>query len=279
MASDSSPTTLKSLQQYASDQTELVDSLLNTYPQNTRFRDTDKQEWVQFWSSTWGRDPDSLDKKEEVLRGPDRIEESLILPGVVPTHCDVMLKPKALESCWDFDCEKIFIRPEYKEAEEFVLSACGAVRPYRAFVVTGQPGIAPLPYLTATGGLGDTLSGKSVFLLRIFLRRLALMLPTALQIDPDCALLFYQVGVKEFVQLSNGYVYAPLKPQDSPLGRIWALIDSNRGLHEPPAVFKEGPFFVVKASSPLPVRLEWTRGVRTKFLYMKLWSFSEVLQA
>lgn len=85
------------------------------------------------------------------------------------------------------------------------------------------------------------------------LRRLALKLPTALQI---------------------GATYNFLKSAD-PLGRIWAL---NRQLLEPDLVFQEGPFFVLQASSPCPGRHDWTKRVRTQFFYVEPWAFAEVLQ-
>jgi hypothetical protein len=110
------------------------------------------------------------------------------------------------------------------------------------------------------------------------LRRLALKLPTALQINPNRALLFYEKGVKEFTEL-NAPAYNPLGPMADPLGRIWALVDCMEGLHEPAPVFKNGPFFVVETTSPCPAGLRWTRNVRSNHFYMKLWSFVEVLQA
>ncbi|KAF9645194.1 hypothetical protein BDM02DRAFT_681763 [Thelephora ganbajun] len=128
-------------------------------------------------------------------------------------------------------------------------------------MVTGKPGI-----------------GKSVFPLRILLHRLALKLPTALQIEPNCAQLFYQGGVKEFTHLEDGPRYTPLESKCGLPGRIWALVDSNRQLVEPAPVFQQGPSFVVKASSPRPVRHEWTRDIRSISFYMKSWSFTEVLQ-
>ncbi|KAF9645188.1 hypothetical protein BDM02DRAFT_3120617, partial [Thelephora ganbajun] len=236
------PTTLRSLQRYTSHQTELIESLLNPPFPNSHFRDSEDYGWVQFWSSAWGKDLDSFDKTEQVDRGPDPIDDpSLILPDVVPSNRDVMIKSQAMDRCWYFDCEKIFIRSEYKEAEEFALSTCCTAAAYDALVVTGQPGI-----------------GKSVFLLRVLLRRLALKLPTALQIEPNCAQLFYQEGVKEFTHLEDGPRYTPLESKCDLPGRIWALVDSNRQLVEPAPVFQQGPFFVAEASPPCRTRHEWT---------------------
>ena len=122
------------------------------------------------------------------------------------------------------------------------------------------------------------LLGKSVFLLRILLRRLALKLPTVLQILPDYALLFHEGGVKDFAQIDGRLTYAELESGMAPLGRIWALVDSNDGIHAPAPMFRDGQFFVVQAGSPRPIHRDWTRGKRIRFFYAKPWSFSEVLQ-
>jgi hypothetical protein len=105
---------------------------------------------MRFWLSVWGKD--TLDKTEEVVRGPNPIDDSLILPDVVPSHRDVMLKPKNLDKCWSVHCKKILIRPEYKEAEEFVLSTFGAPIMNDALVVTGQPGIGSSIFYSAITG-------------------------------------------------------------------------------------------------------------------------------
>jgi hypothetical protein len=150
MSSDLNPTTLRSLQHYASRQTELIDSLLKKSPY--LFRDPSNDDWLPFWTSAWGKDLDSLDTTEEVLRGPDPIDNSLILPDVVPDHRDVMLKPEKMVNCWRFECEKIFIRPEYREAEEFVLSICGAPGKCDALIITGTLGTGLSLFYPATTG-------------------------------------------------------------------------------------------------------------------------------
>ena len=65
--------------------------------------------------------------------------------------------------------------------------------------------------------------------------------PTANQARPNP--LFYENGV-EFAQLENGAPYSTLA-SEVPLGRIWALVDSDREFHEPASVFQEGSFFVI----------------------------------
>lgn len=77
-----------------------------------------------------------------VGRGSDRIDDTLLLPDVVPVRHYVMPKPGTAKHCWDFDlrCKNILIRSEYKEAEDFILSNHGADN----VLITGQPGIGSL---------------------------------------------------------------------------------------------------------------------------------------
>jgi len=270
------PTTLESLRHYASSQTKLIESALES---PHLFKTPDNFYWMELWRATWGKDPDSFDKPERVESGPDSTNNSLIFPGVVPSNRNVMSKPDVLNNCWGpFECKKIFIRSEYKEAEEFLLSICGSGMDYDAVVIAGQPGIGLSHFCSAAMGSLDILSGKSVFLVRTLLRRLALELPTALQIYPDHALLFYQGGVKEFVHLYSRAMYNCLSPEGGTLARIWALVDSGQELKEPSPVFKGDPFFVVETLSSCPTRSEWTRRIRCEPFYMKQWAFSEVLQ-
>ena len=177
--------------------------------------------------------------------------------------------------------QKIFIRPEYKEAEECVLAAfCSEMR-YHALLVIGQPGIGLSIFCLAVKGSHRFSSGKSVFLLRILLRRLLLKLPTVLQFRPNHALLFYEGGVREFANLEDDSTYSKLKPKDR-LGEIWVLVCTSgdlEDLEEPAPIFTNHAFFVVHAASPGSEHHEWTHYVRTQRFYMKPWSFSEVLQA
>ena len=84
--------------------------------------------------------------------------------------------------------------------------------------------------------------------------------------------------MKEFTQLHNMSPYSSLWGDDGHLGRIWALVDSNRDVQEPASIFRRGPFFVVQAASPRPMRRDWTKGIQSEDFYMKPWTFSEVLQ-
>jgi hypothetical protein len=112
--------------------------------------------------------------------------------------------------------------------------------------------------------------------------RLALELPTALQVHRNYAILFHRGGVFQFANLNSPMVYddvlAP-EPDDGPQ-RIWALIDTNQFLLEPADIFKQrGTFFVVNTTSPRSEHIEWLNKSNREYFYMKPWSLSEVLQA
>ena len=111
------------------------------------------------------------------------------------------------------------------------------------------------------------------------MRRLSLGLPTALQIESNRAILFYDGGVVEFADLKHGSNYTRLAPKGKPLGRIWALVDSNKEFLVPAPIFTNGPFFVVHVAPPRPTQDKWTKNVRTQPFFMKPWSFPGVLQA
>ena len=151
MSSNSTPITLQSLQPYAAHQEELIEALLARDTQNFRFREPEEA-WTPFWESVWGKDLKF--EKEQVVRDPHPISDSLILPDVVPPHCVLLPKPKTLDDCWKgFQLKKIFIRDEFKEAEEFVLSIFGEAKMYYdAVTITGQPEIGlPLSYSAVLG--------------------------------------------------------------------------------------------------------------------------------
>ena len=112
----------------------------------------------------------------------------------------------------------------------------------------------------------------------LLIRRLALGLPTVLQISQDYALLFHESGVCQFTDLDNHGAY-DLLTSTGP-GRIWALVDSNPDLEKPTGTFNTGQlFFVVQAASPRPQRVNWLQHVNSQYFYMKGWSFPEFLQA
>jgi len=146
--------------------------------------------------------------------------------------------------------------------------------------VTGHPGIGlPAPFASPPTNY-DVVPGKSVFLLRLLIRRLSLGLPTALQIVPEYALLFCNEGVYKFGQLGDQGPYSKMHQSTGPYSRIWALIDSNVVLIQPAGAFMSGrPFFVVEAASPRYDRFQWMKKVYGERFYMKPWSFPEVCQA
>jgi hypothetical protein len=89
-------------------------------------------------------------------------------------------------------------------------------------------------------------SGKSLFLVWLLIRRLALRLPTAVQIRSDEALLFHEGGVSLFQNLINNGAYLGLG-FSNPSSKIWVLVDSNFALPEPTPVFCMGyPFLSSK---------------------------------
>jgi hypothetical protein len=279
MPPDSGPLTLESLSHYAPFQAKAIELILNTPAPNRHFKPSDAADWIRLWSEVWGKGLGPLNERGERREDSDILNNPYILPDGAPSHFNVMPKPKGLDHCWITRCDKFFVRPEYEEAEDFVLSICSVMHKYRALLIIGQRGIGLFLFYCAVQGSQVYSSGKTVFLLRLFLRRLALELPTALQITSDCALLFYEGGVKEFVDLKCASAYCDLGSEADPLGRIWALVDCNSELEAPAHIFRDGPFFVVSAASPSPARQKWSRDVRSQLFYMKPWSFSEVLQA
>lgn len=144
--SDSTPassgmnSTLESLRQYTPRQTKAIESLLDPSFSGRYFRNPSDTEWFQFWESAWGNGPGIFEETEKVERGPDPIDDTLI---DVPPDRDVMVVPEVTRCFWDFDFDftKILVRSDYKEAEEFALSICGAPVMHRMLLVSGQPGI------------------------------------------------------------------------------------------------------------------------------------------
>ena len=113
------------------------------------------------------------------------------------------------------------------------------------------------------------------------MRRLALKLPTALQIHSSYAILFHEGGVSEFAHAEIHPDYRSLMVLSKrPSRRIWALVDTNANLPEPASIFKHAsPFFVVDAVPHRSDRLRWINKIGHDYFYMKPWSDLEVLQA
>ena len=114
------------------------------------------------------------------------------------------------------------------------------------------------------------------------MRRLALGLPTALQVHKNWAILFHEAGVSNFANLDDPQFYDALTfPPGNESGRIWALVDVSLLLPEPAGIFKRrGPFFVVDAmTSCSNVNPAWLGEINKKYFCMKPWSFLGILQA
>lgn len=146
LSSDMNPTTpehtLKSFQHHAPCQTEIIESLLD--PSRYLFQDRNDIDWVELWQSAWDKDPRTFEKTEVVERGRNPINDSRI---TAPPVRDVMVTPEIAKLCWNFGSKfaGIFIRDDYKEAEEFVISRCGVDAPLHGVLVVGQPGIGLSP--------------------------------------------------------------------------------------------------------------------------------------
>jgi len=113
-------------------------------PSHFCFQDTNNIVWIEFWKSAWDKDPHTFEETEVVERGCNPIDDSRI---IVPPFRDVMVTPEVTRLCWNFRSKisRIFIRPDYKEAEEFALSSCGLDAPLHGVSVVGQPGIGLPP--------------------------------------------------------------------------------------------------------------------------------------
>jgi len=238
--------------------------------------------WRSFKESIWGKGLDSLQQQELVERDSDPLEDSHILPDPPPVTRPVATLPKTLPDVGGLDGqEKILVRSEYHETEKAALLSNESG--YGVFVVNGQPGIGPprSPSIVLSAQANIT-PGKSMFLLWLLMRRLALRLPTALQLNASYAILFHECGVSRFPLDSLDYDdYRGLKlPPGARPGRIWALIDSNLTLPKPADVFiHNSPFSVVNAASPTSDNLGWLEKTRYEKFYMNPWSVSEVIQA
>jgi hypothetical protein len=113
-----------------------------------------------------------------------------------------------------------------------------------------------------------------VLLLWLLMRRLALGLPTVLQLNHHPPLLFHEHGVCRFARPMDR-----LGSNVSSADKIWALVDSNRYAAGPATVLQSEHFFVVEAVPFSPPYLQWMDDRTACCFFMKQWSFSEVLQA
>jgi hypothetical protein len=125
-------------QSVSAPQTKAIDCLLD----NTDYFFTSWREsplWVEFRDSVWNRGLAGLQTREPFERGDDPVEDSKILPDVVPTTRLVANIPEILTNSLGLRKRRILVRSEYEEAEQAALLAFE--EHIDAFAVTGQPGI------------------------------------------------------------------------------------------------------------------------------------------
>lgn len=267
---------LESLVQYSTTQEQKINSInRKRSPHRRLFAELGPgiSPWVSFRNSLWKKGLASLENRKPLVRSANPVP----VPESIPSTCTTISVPDDISYFLRLDCSEFLVRDEYREAEKAVLEA--NEEPVDAFVVTGQPGIG-LFSLTLTLATPDLHLGKSVFLLWLLMRRLALGLPTVFQYRANHAILFHQGGTRSFRHLDDLSPYRGLKVPPLNHGRVWALIDSCWLDPAPAPVFQNSvPFFTVEAASPHKRYLEWTEDVAYRLFYMKTWDFSEVVQA
>ena len=120
-----------------------------------------------------------------------------------------------------------------------------------------------------------------MFLVYLLMQRLALKLPTALQIHPDYVILFHEGGSLELTQLEGLGSYRALDPTSSRSpDRMWVLLDSNINLSKPAtSIASKSRFFVVHTVSIGLENIQWLESVGHGRFYMEPWSAEEILQA
>ena len=144
---------LEDLKQHARAQTDGINALLDD-PNDTTFYSSwhNSDRWLAFKDSLWNKGlPWSFQKEEPVERDNNPVEDFRILPDTLPDTRQVADVPDILLCTLGLDAAspRIFVRPEYEEAEKGALSA--AQEFVTNFVVTGGPGIgkfAPHPAST-----------------------------------------------------------------------------------------------------------------------------------
>jgi hypothetical protein len=261
---------LEDLSKYAADQNKRIAKLPSTAISPA------SSIWEKFRSSHWGKPLTSFEKEEPLEYDLDPA------PSLTPpTNRSILTVAQEQLEEWHLSIPngKILVRSEYHETEQAVLFGSG-IDKKDVFLVTGQPGIGsftPPPHCPWT----DCLSGKSVFLLWLLVRRLAYELPTVLQVDQDQVILFHEGGTIELTQPKARGQYSALRSTSSmPLGRIWALVDTNPRLSIPASIVADNSrFYVVDAVSVGSGDLEWVKKVGYEFFYQKPWSPEEILQA
>jgi len=117
--------------------------------------------------------------------------------------------------------------------------------------------------------------GKTIFLYYLLAIRLLKQQPTIFQYEDTSVVLFNKNGVSR------------LSPRSSlvqtPRSKMWALVDSNKSVGTPAAMFirDRSPFFIVIASSPRSTRWEAVEHYRPpiKLWFMEPFTLTELIQA
>ena len=119
-----------------------------------------------------------------------------------------------------------------------------------------------------------------MFLLWLLMCCLALQLPTVLQINKPCMVLFHSGDISKFTDLVGHPDYHTLNPSHKKSSQIWVLINLNLHLLKPAGIFQYStPFFIIDAISGHSGHLGWLKKICHMDFYMKTWSMLEVIQA
>ena len=203
---------LKDLRECIPIQQRAINQLLASPRNSLSALPNELSDWSAFRKSFWEKGLESLYVEQDIERDTEDPVDPF--PDPIPPTRLVLELPSTLSDVWDLATHQVLVRSEYPIAEEAALLA---QRERDAFLVTGQPGIGlSLPFLLPMGS--NIQSGKSVFLIWLLVRRLALGLPTALQYDKNFAILFHKDGVSQFADLKNHLTYSAFKypPAEDP---------------------------------------------------------------
>jgi hypothetical protein len=271
------PMRLEDLEKYVADQTVKINQLSKDPALFSRFVErVGVSSWPTFRDSVWGNA--SALAPLERQEAPKEVEaegDGETSPEAAPSTQSIVQLPETLIKMWGFESSHFLVRSEYEEAEQAALVAIESNND--AFLVTGQSGIGPPSHSSPPPADPNHYSGKTVFLAWLLIRRLALKLPTALQINSNKAFLFYEGGTFTFQDLQSTDEYLQLQ-FSNPSSKIWVLVDSSNALSKPaPAFCMAHRFFVVEAASR-EILLKWAKKVVFIQFCMKTWSFSEILQ-
>ena len=196
----------ESLTQHTLCQGGLISLLLRTRPHLLRLTEPAPLTWSTIKDSHWGVGLEALQEVEDVERGENPVKDH-----TPPPTRSVVTPSRMLFALWNPLCQKVLVRDEYYKAEGAALSANEEGED--VFVVTGQPGIGlslPLPRLPNLTFRQESLS--SSLDLWVLMRRLALKLPTVVQVNHRDIVLFHEGGVSEFTDIDDPNSYKLLMP-------------------------------------------------------------------